>query len=214
MLQAMQPTAQARPSPASSSFAGLLATLTAPSHGANDHDETLWAGGDLDDDVATFSYEQALRSSARYRPQDRDDRALTQAGDAQKTAYASEIPASDQIAAPAALTERELRSASITIRLRQVECARLHRRAAEAGMTISAYLRSCALEADTLRAQVKQALADLKEGNKGTKDEDTNAARERVSKQSNLRASRGVWLARVLAHIGGLWLGFSPSRQA
>jgi hypothetical protein len=50
----------------------------------------------------------------------------------------------------------------------KAECARLHRRAAEAGLTVSAYLRSCVLEADALRAQVKQALAELKAGSNGT----------------------------------------------
>jgi len=50
----------------------------------------------------------------------------------------------------------------VTIRLSEAECARLRRRATEAGLTVSAYLRSCALEADKLRAQVKAALAELK----------------------------------------------------
>jgi hypothetical protein len=58
--------------------------------------------------------------------------------------------------------DRDLRSASVTIRLSRAECARLHQRAAEAGLTVSAYLRSCAVEAEALRAQVKQALAELK----------------------------------------------------
>ena len=44
--------------------------------------------------------------------------------------------------------ERELRTASVTIRLSTAECARLHQRAAEAGLTVSAYLRSCMLEAE------------------------------------------------------------------
>ncbi len=57
---------------------------------------------------------------------------------------------------------RDLRTASITIRLSEAECARLRQRAAEAGLTVSAYLRSCVLEADALRAQVKQALAEIK----------------------------------------------------
>jgi hypothetical protein len=74
-------------------------------------------------------------------------------------------------AAPGLLTgtarESDLRSASVTIRLSRAECARLHQRAAEAGLTVSAYLRSCAVEAEGLRAQVKQALAELKAGSKG-----------------------------------------------
>jgi hypothetical protein len=44
----------------------------------------------------------------------------------------------------------------------QAECAQLRQRAAEAGMTISAYLRSCTFEAEALRGQVKEALAQLR----------------------------------------------------
>ena len=63
-----------------------------------------------------------------------------------------------------AATDRYLRSASVTIRLSKAECARLHQRAAEAGVTVSAYLRSCTFEAEALRAQVKAALAELRIG--------------------------------------------------
>jgi hypothetical protein len=38
----------------------------------------------------------------------------------------------------------------------------LRQRAAEAGLTISAYLRSCAFEVETLRAQVKQTIAEMR----------------------------------------------------
>jgi predicted DNA binding CopG/RHH family protein len=54
------------------------------------------------------------------------------------------------------------KSASIHIRLSAAENAQLRQRAAEAGLTVSAYLRSCVLEAEMLRAQVKQALAQLR----------------------------------------------------
>ena len=77
-------------------------------------------------------------------------------------------------AAPAMLAavalDRDLRSASVTIRLSKAESAKLHQRAGESGLTVSAYLRACALEAETLRAQVKQALAELKAGNEGTRE--------------------------------------------
>ncbi len=65
-------------------------------------------------------------------------------------------------APPVARCERNLKSASITIRLSKAECAQLRKRAAEAGLTVSAYLRSCTFEAETLRAQVKEALAQLR----------------------------------------------------
>jgi hypothetical protein len=43
-----------------------------------------------------------------------------------------------------------------------VECAQLHRRAAEAGLSVSAYLRSCTFEVESLRAMVKDTLAQLR----------------------------------------------------
>ena len=58
--------------------------------------------------------------------------------------------------------ERNLKDASITIRMSKAECAQLHRRAAEAGLTVSAYLRSCTFEAESLRAMVKDTLAQLR----------------------------------------------------
>jgi predicted transcriptional regulator len=44
----------------------------------------------------------------------------------------------------------------------QAECAQLHSRAAEAGLTVSAYLRSCTFEAESLRAMVKATMAQLR----------------------------------------------------
>lgn len=58
--------------------------------------------------------------------------------------------------------EAHRKSASITIRLSQSECTQLHERAAAAELTVSAYLRSCVFEAESLRAQVKEALAQLR----------------------------------------------------
>jgi len=58
--------------------------------------------------------------------------------------------------------ERNLKRASITIRLSEQECAQLRQRAAEAGLSVSAYLRSCTLEVEDLRAQVKATLAEMR----------------------------------------------------
>jgi hypothetical protein len=58
--------------------------------------------------------------------------------------------------------DRNLKSASITIRLSKVECTQLRIRAAEAGLTVSAYLRSCTFETESLRALVKDTLAQLR----------------------------------------------------
>jgi hypothetical protein len=58
--------------------------------------------------------------------------------------------------------DRNLKSTSITIRLSRAECLQLRARAGEAGLTVSAYLRSCTFEAESLRALVKDTLAKLR----------------------------------------------------
>jgi hypothetical protein len=185
MLQGMQQ--QPRPSPTSgaSSFAGLLAALTAPASAAQDR--TPFGDDDgLEDDVATLSYERALRTHARYRPADASDYSLTNAPTQRPIGVRQAIsPAVNPIQEPATLApvahagsatsskagqvhssafDRNLKSASITIRMSHEECAQLRKRAADAGLTVSAYLRSCTFEAESLRAQVKDALAQLRSG--------------------------------------------------
>jgi hypothetical protein len=142
----------------------------------------------LADDVATLSYESALKAHARYRP---TDQSLTQPVESNPYSYEEASPAAPaaapQPAAPstaslgpivsqeptttpnhepsfhrATLYERNLKDASITIRMSKAECAQLHRRAAEAGLTVSAYLRSCTFEAESLRTMVKETLAQLR----------------------------------------------------
>jgi hypothetical protein len=83
----------------------------------------------------------------------------------------------------------DLRSVSVTIRLSKAECARLHEHAAEAGVTVSAYLRSCTFEAEALRAEVKAALAELKAA----------ASKEKPVAPAKERRSWFGWLARLLA---------------
>jgi hypothetical protein len=60
------------------------------------------------------------------------------------------------------LADRNLKSASITIRLSVAECLQLRQRAGEAGLTVSAYLRSCTFEAESLRELVEDTLAKLR----------------------------------------------------
>ena len=69
---------------------------------------------------------------------------------------------SKRIFPPSSGLEETRKRASVTIRLSETEYEQLHIRAAEAGLTISAYLRSCTFEAETLRAQVKDTLAKLR----------------------------------------------------
>jgi predicted DNA binding CopG/RHH family protein len=201
----MQQPAPTQPSPTHSDFAGLLATLASPTPDAAE-DAPLWNSSDLGEDVASLSYERALRAHARYRPLGRNpDRDLDR-GDGlpvppdypsigtDTNAAIDRIAAAAEALQPAVAPDRDLRSASVTIRLSKAECARLHRRAAEAGLTVSAYLRSCALEAETLRAQVKQALAEIKAGTEGPSQKKSKEAREQGTKKPGWRNFFG-WLA-------------------
>lgn len=171
----MQQLAESAPSANTSSFAGLLAALATP---VASKPADTWDDG-LEDDVATFSYERALRSQDRHRASALADTPLTPAPEpalSNNGSWGVELPADhnpapqsiriDPASDPAHLNParkgRNAKSASITIRLSEAECAQLRQRAAEAGLTISAYLRSCTFEAESLRAQVKEALAQMR----------------------------------------------------
>lgn len=132
------------PSGNPTNFASLMSSLTSRDKEA----PGPWDVSALADDVATISYEQALRTHRRVR--------------------SSEPPAVCPAIArsrPAALgTGQNLaKTASITIRLAESEQAQLRSRAAEAGLSVSAYLRSCIFEAESLRAQVKEVLSQVRE---------------------------------------------------
>jgi len=139
-------------SPTPRSFAGLLADYAAP-------EQKFPPARDLDglaDDIATLSYEHALRAHARYHTGEPAPAAA--APQPQPTLFTSQAPA-EPGPEPATIARK---CASITVRLTVEEDNRLRIRAAEAGMTISAYLRSCAFEVEALRAEVKQTLSELR----------------------------------------------------
>ncbi|MGH9604749.1 MAG: plasmid mobilization protein [Terracidiphilus sp.] len=193
----MQQLAEPAPSPNAPSFAGLLAALAAPTPSKS---EPAWDDTALADDVATLSYEKALKSFARYRAPDPGDWPRTpppapQPSQLQSASTGFEPAEGCETAPLPAQTEstfatRNLKSASITIRLSEAECAQLRNRAAEASLTISAYLRSCTFEAESLRAQVKDALAQLRP---------VAAASEALSPSPPKSTSRS-WLRRLLSH--------------
>jgi hypothetical protein len=164
----------------SSTFAGMMAAFTTPG-------QKRPPGRDLDgleDDVATLSYERALRAHSRFRSLDATDRALTQVPPPERLRIVEVFPADLEPAGQAAPVpagvpsvarakpelvpdnstayDRNLKCASITIRLSRAECAQLRQRAAEAGLNLSAYLRSCTVEAESLRAQVVNTLAQMR----------------------------------------------------
>lgn len=159
-------TAPAEPS--ARDFAGLLASLAAPPQPAIPE----WHDDQLADDIATFSYEQSLRTNGRYplpasdpgAPSGIESRVeptgVSGLSDGGTLCGSVASRAGQESSAP---SDRGLKRASITIRLSETECAQLRLRAAEAGLTVSAYLRSCTLEVESLRTQVKEALAQLRE---------------------------------------------------
>jgi hypothetical protein len=198
MLGAMQspsqPAASASPAAEPSSFAGFLSALTSPAPSSRNNS---WDDNALAEDVATLSYESALKTHARYKPSPDPpqsssafvpERASPDPGNfIPMAAREPQAPASSPAPSPKA-GPGELKSASITIRMSHAECAQLKQRAAEAGMTISAYLRSCTFEAEALRVQVKEALAELR------------AAASPIEKQPASpveQHKRFDWLARI-----------------
>jgi predicted DNA binding CopG/RHH family protein len=211
ILTPMQNSSQAAPSPGSRSFAGLLAALASPAK-SDSGGTRAWSDSDLEDDVVTLSYERALRARVRSKPAERGDRPVSAAEGTEAQPVIAAKPETnvrlDQqadvelTAAARAAAELERRAASVTIRLSHTECARLRQRAAEAGLTVSAYLRSCVLEADTLRTQVKQALAEMRTAN-GTGTKETGG-----------QGNKGTRPIRVLAHIGSLCIGLSATRSS
>ena len=154
----MASPATAAPPQPTHSFAGLLEEYAAPKKKFPPVRDLGDFEDGLEDDVATLSYEHALKSHARYRP--------------------SPLPVSAGVAPPAALQPvphqqpqplphiqpdaAPRKSSSVTVRLTGEENERMRARAAEAGLTVSAYLRSCAFEVETLRAQVKEAVAGMR----------------------------------------------------
>jgi predicted DNA binding CopG/RHH family protein len=131
------------------SFASLLASLTGGPPKRND----TWDDSTLADDVTTISYEQALRAHRRVP--------LTETLTVNEVSDSVESSAAQIFPPP---SRRNRKNASITIRLTEEEEAQLRERAAAAQLTVSAYLRSCIFEAESLRAQVREALTQMRAG--------------------------------------------------
>jgi hypothetical protein len=119
--------------PTADNFANILASLTGPEPNLADS----WDDSALADDVATISYEQALKTQGRGKLSADSRSAARSNGNGPKATM-------------------------VTLRLSQAESAQLRERAAEAGLTVSAYLRSCVFDVESLRAQVREALSQLR----------------------------------------------------
>jgi hypothetical protein len=160
-----------------SSFAGLLASLAAPAK-ASDRN---WEDDGLADDVAELSYEGALRRQTQpARALERRRSSQPAANRVNPAQGAFETSSDDGEAAafdpPTPLDEERIsivevglpanedggRTERVTLRLNRSEVLKLRARAAESGLTVSAYLRTCILEVESLRAQVKDALVRMR----------------------------------------------------
>jgi hypothetical protein len=217
ILEPMHPQAETTTHRGTPSFASTLDALASPSRkfGVSSEgvspgawkSESPWNDDGLAEDVATLSYERALRAHSRHRPidppiadplnHDRNDPihqapAIDPVPDSQ-TIFPEKIPLLSPEAAAQPAQElrttlnRNLKCASVTIRMSSAESAQLRRRAAEAGLTVSAYLRSCTFEAESLRALVRDTLAQLRSNSSGATSNPATPARR-------------TWL-RWLAHL-------------
>lgn len=150
----MQPSTASAPSPALRSFAGVLAEAAMPElkfPPARDFDG-------LEPDVATLSYEHALNRHTRHRSEHVSQIPQLVANGAAKNSPAA-VPSSVANASQFGACRK---SASITLRLTAPESEKVRLRAAEAGLNVSEYVRSCVFEVETLRTQVKETLSALR----------------------------------------------------
>jgi predicted DNA binding CopG/RHH family protein len=182
-------------------FAGLFAALAA----TKQSDSPKWTDEELPQDVATLSYERALRTHARYKTSDADCMGAAQNREIQSMRpTATDNPLKPVVSS----SERDRKCASVTIRMSQAECEQLRERATEAGLTISAYLRSCTFEAETLRAQVKKALAEIR-NTPASATEPQQAMEMQLAKANGRDAVQGAsapvswlsWLRRIMSDL-------------
>lgn len=132
-----------QPSGSARSFASLLTSFT----GARNEPDQPWDMDELGEDAATISYEQALRANLRVRPLEPLD-------------GSPQPPPPTSSSSPEA--KKALKTISVTIRVTEDEGQQLHARAKDAGLSVSAYLRSCIFEVESLRVQVKEALLQMR----------------------------------------------------
>ena len=101
------------------------------------------------EEIALLSYEHALRGKSLM-----GSAAETALGSAQSSLAYSSVSTVAKIAEP--------RRCRANIRLTTAEDEILRMRAAESGLAISAYIRSCVFEVESLRTQVKQMMAEIR----------------------------------------------------
>ena len=155
MLITMQPASTIPTTDSSRSFAGFLADFAATKLAG-----PLEADSDsgLEEDFS-LSYEHALRGQSSL-----PTKSALISLDSTLAEASSSCHRPDQVPEKVVSRNSGKRTASVTIRLSLPESEQLHLRAYEAGLTVSAYLRSCAFEVESLRAEVKATVAKLRCG--------------------------------------------------
>jgi hypothetical protein len=114
------------------------------------------------DRVASPSSAKAIRRSA-LRAEKKHTPVRHGWAEATRPHPEQQIPATElSLEIPARQIHLEHRHAVVSLRLSDAEFDRLRVRAAESGISMSAYMRSCVLDAEHLRAQVKETLSQMR----------------------------------------------------
>jgi hypothetical protein len=152
----MQTATAFEPSPTrdsgNASFAAFLARLAElPDWDADTPDQSASPepADAHEEEIALLSYEHVLRGKSPASP----------TAEAARSGLESSL-AHSSISSLAKISEP--RRCRATLRLTSAEDEILRKRAAESGLAISAYIRSCVFEVESLRAQVKQMMAEIR----------------------------------------------------
>ena len=118
-----------------------------------------------------------------------------------------------------AFGQLDQRRTIVSVRLTEGEFACLRDRAEESGISVSAYMRSCVVDADQLRAQVKRALAEMRSlsasasSEPGAEPGTALAASGRGAGDSSGWSTHS-WFRLVLRPLGFLFGPLFPARRS
>ena len=107
----------------------------------------------------------------------------------------------------------QLRREIVSVRLNEKELERLRLRASESGVSVSVYVRSCLLEAEHLRAQVKQVLAEMRAGGVSAQPAQLAVTANGQVSSTNLGGLGKAWswfLTKSTTFLLGPWFPVRP----
>jgi hypothetical protein len=194
------------------SFASFLAGLVSPEQERNEAEcGDRWNCDGLAEDVATIRCAGLPASEIGALAEQPGSLSRVSKSRPETPISVWEAKPATEVSNKDASDKAERKSASVTIRMTREECAQLQERAAAAGLTVSAYLRSCTFEAEALRAQVKQALAQFSAAAAAAPDSQgpsnaTGMAKDsrEMSRSEARRGIRPRWWAKIFARWVGL----------